>query len=300
MKATFPAYLDLTLAMIIVGSSVVFGKIIVACFPVFLASGLRFAIASLILFPYIWKRRRAWRAFTLRDWGLMAAMSFCGQFIFTVLLLCGLTMTTAVEAGLVTSLTPAVMVFLSGILLKEKLPPIKWAGAGLVVLGVLAVNGLLTPLLAERPVFHPSWGNLVVLGAVLGEAVFLLLRKTVASRVSNLDLTAALCVLGFVFFLPLSVFQGLSFDFRTAGLVDWLAVLYFGAVFTVAAYIFWFRGVARVRGSAAGAFSAVMPVSAVGLSTLILGEAVTWLHGLGLVLVLAGILIITGSQASEA
>ncbi|WP_232698733.1 EamA family transporter [Brevibacillus daliensis] len=43
------AYLDLTLAMVIVGSSVVVGKLIVDSFPVFLASGLRYGLASVML-----------------------------------------------------------------------------------------------------------------------------------------------------------------------------------------------------------------------------------------------------------
>ena len=42
MKQPYRAYVELTLAMSIVGSSVVVGKLIVASFPVFLASALRF------------------------------------------------------------------------------------------------------------------------------------------------------------------------------------------------------------------------------------------------------------------
>nr|NJM02642.1 EamA/RhaT family transporter [Desulfobacula sp.] len=55
MQSKFYAYGNLSLAMIIVGSSVVFGKIITYSFPVFLASGLRFAIASAVMLPLLLK-----------------------------------------------------------------------------------------------------------------------------------------------------------------------------------------------------------------------------------------------------
>jgi drug/metabolite transporter (DMT)-like permease len=52
------AFVELSGAMIIVGSSVVVGKLIVASFPVFLASGLRFAIASVILLALLMKMEK--------------------------------------------------------------------------------------------------------------------------------------------------------------------------------------------------------------------------------------------------
>ena len=71
----------------------------------------------------------------------------------------------------------------------------------------------------------------------------------------------------------------------------WGAVFYFGAVFTVLAYLFWFHGVSKVSGSTAGVFTAVMPVSAVVLSCIFLKERFTLSHGMGITLVLAAIFI---------
>ncbi|NIK77112.1 uncharacterized protein YqhQ [Paenibacillus castaneae] len=47
------AYLKITVAMAIVGSSVVIGKLVIASFPIFLASELRFIISSVILVPLL-------------------------------------------------------------------------------------------------------------------------------------------------------------------------------------------------------------------------------------------------------
>lgn len=94
-----------------------------------------------------------------------------------------------------------------------------------------------------------------------------------------------------VLFLPFSLYQAASFDFSAVSARAWWAVAYFGAVFTVVAYLFWFSGVSRVSGATAGIFSAVMPVSAVILATIFLDEAFTLFHGIGIALVLSAILM---------
>ncbi|OLQ47667.1 hypothetical protein BHT94_10810 [Bacillus licheniformis] len=49
MKNQMGAYVSMAAAMAIVGSSVVVGKLMVERIPVFLSSGLRFLIASIVL-----------------------------------------------------------------------------------------------------------------------------------------------------------------------------------------------------------------------------------------------------------
>ncbi len=297
MRTDRGAYIHLSLAMIIVGSSVVFGRIITEAFPVFLASGLRFALASAILVPLVMRPGRKLPRMPRRDLGLLVLMAFCGQVMFTVFLLLGLRLTSAIEAGLITSTTPAAMALVSLVLLKERLSLRSALGVVLALLGVLVINGLLSTGSVEvRP--GRIWGNLLICGAVFGEAVFLLLRKSLTPVLSDLALTAALCFLGFLMFLPLAVYQGWGFDFRGVGAREWMAILYFGLVFTVVAYLFWFKGVAKVSGSTAGAFTALMPVSAVVLSNLFLGERFTWVHGLGGVLILAAIGLMTARRDS--
>ena len=75
-------------------------------------------------------------------------------------------------------------------------------------------------------------------------------------------------------------------------------MVYFGAVFTVLAYLFWFTGVARVSGAVAGAFTAIMPVTAVVLSCTFLGETFTLSHAAGMALVL-GAIALTALAPSE-
>jgi len=282
------AYVDLSLAMAIVGSSVVCGKVLTNAFPVFLASGLRFALAAALMLPLILLEQKGLPRFGRKDWGLMILMAFCGQFVFTCLLLYGLRFTGGLDAGVITATTPAAMTLVALVLLRER--PGRWQllGVTFAVGGVLLVNGVLGRAAAEG---DGRWlGNALICLAVLGEALFLLLRKRLSAQVSNLALAGVLCWLGLFMFAPFALVQAWGFDFRGVTALAWWALLYFGVVFTVVAYLLWFRGVVRVSGGVAGVFTAVMPVSALGLSCLLLGETLTWHHALGGAMVVAAIL----------
>jgi drug/metabolite transporter (DMT)-like permease len=293
LKEKLDAYISLSLAMLIVGSSVVFGKMIIMKFPVFLASGLRFAIASVIIWPIILIIEKRVPKISKKDWLIFFLMAFVGQFIFTVLMLIGLKYTLAMDAGIITSTTPAFMAVVSFLMLREKLNAGQITGVILATLGVLVVNGVLLFPQQSDISGHNLPGNLLICGAVAGEALFLLLAKKLTSPVSDLCTTGILSALGLLMFFPFALYEGISFGMEKVALYDWLYILYFGAIYTVAAYIFWFRGVAKVSGGTASVFTAVMPLSATVLSAVILHENFTSTHALGIVLIVASIMIIS-------
>lgn len=297
--SSLSAFASLSLAMVIVGSSVVFGKIITEAFPVFLASGLRFGIASVFLVPILFKKEKQLVRLSLRDTVHLVVMAFSGQFVFTVLVLLGLRYTSAVEAGLITSSSPGMMAVAAYLLFREKPGLVKILAILAVVAGVILVNGVFKLEYSASDVNH-MMGNLMMVGAVAGEAVFLLMRKRISDRVSDLALTAYLCIAGLIMFLPFSVFQAVSFDFAAVTRLEWLSILYFGAVFTVLAYLLWFNGVSRVSGATAGIFTAVMPVSAVLLSILFLGETFSRHHAMGGALIILSILVVSIDSNAKA
>ncbi len=289
------AYANLSLAMIIVGSSVVFGKIITHSFPIFLASGLRFAIASAMLLPIMIVTEKKLFQLSREDFFHLLFMAFCGQVIFTFFVLLGLRYTSAIEAGIITSTSPAMMAVVTWIFFREKPRKTQVVAIAMVVAGVIIVNGIFNLDRASAASSH-LFGNLLMVGAVVGEAFFLLMRKRISDKISDLALTGYLCFMGFFMFLPLSIWQGLGFDFSTVSRTAWFAMIYFGAVFTVLAYLFWFKGVSRVSGSVAGIFTGLMPVSAVALSCLFLKETFTMYHAVGGGLILVAILLMALPQ----
>jgi drug/metabolite transporter (DMT)-like permease len=74
---------------------------------------------------------------------------------------------------------------------------------------------------------------------------------------------------------------------------DWIPVLHYGVFVTALGYLLWFGGLSRVPASTAGVFTGVLPVSAVALSYVVLGEQFSWAHLVGVVCVLVAIVLTT-------
>lgn len=292
MKPKLLAYLQLSLAMTFVGSSVVVGKILTATVPVFLASGLSLLVALMVLVPLL-LRQGGLPKMTKSDLGVMFLQALLGTFLYRVFLLYGLRYAGAIESGIITSTGPAVIVVLSMFILKERLSFGKLAGVLLSVLGIMVMHlmgggyggsGSQTVLL----------GSVLVFGSVLGEAMFTILAKPVSKAVTPLVTSTMVALLGLLMFLPFGFYEMLSFDVMKMSLVEVVTTVYYGVFVTAVAFLLWFKGLGKMEASVAGMFTGLIPVSGVVLSAMVLGEKVGLSHLLGGGLILLSIYVITG------
>lgn len=296
MSSRTLAYLELTLAMTIVGSSVIVGKIITAHIPVFLASTLRLAIGLPILGILTHRTGFNWRTLRAGDYLALFLQALTGIVMFNVLLLYALDYTSAANSGIITSMTPAVIGVISWLFLRERLSLTIGGGIALTVCGILAIN-VFSPADGGAAGSAPLLGNLLVFGAVIGEALFTIFRKLTARRISPLANAALVTVFGLLIFLPFGLYEAVSFDFSSLTSGDLVALLYYGFGVTTAAYILWFSGVEKVPASTAAVFTGVLPISTVILAVVILGEPSTIAHLVGLACVLGGIALIARAGA---
>jgi len=301
MRTDTRAYLELTGAMVLVGSSVVAGKLMAESLPVFLAGGLSSSIGAAILLPVLFACEGGLPAVARRELLVLFLQAFTGIFLFRVLLLWGLLFTSAAEGGVITSTTPAVVGLISILFLKERPGPRVWAGIVLAVAGIVALN-VVGPGAevdgARGPA--PLLGNLLVFGAVVCEALFTIFGKAASERVSPLATAVSASVLSLALFFPLGLYQAAGFDFSSVGFAGWASVAHYGVFVTALGYLLWFGGLSRVPASTAGVFTGVLPVSAVLLSYLILGEPFSWAHPVGLACVLAAIVLIAPQKPATA
>lgn len=288
MKKNIIAYIQLIGAMVIVGSNIALSKLITVGFPVFLAAALRFALASLVLLVLLLKSANGFPRIEKRDLLILFLQSLTGNFLYTIFLLYGLKLTSAAESGVISGTVPAVIGLISFLFLRERLSWSKWLGIGLVVVGMMIMNG-------QAGGDHETGnmlGNLLIVGAVIGEALWSTLSKATAGRVSPLALACVTSCFGFLLFLPVAIYQSLNFDFAAVPLMGWGEIAYYGLIGTVGAYLLWYQAVVKVSATTAGVFTGIAPVSAVVLSYVILGEPFAWSHVVGGVCVLLAIVLI--------
>jgi len=138
-RSTFSRHLQVVLAMCIVGSSVVAGKYISMELPVFLASFLRFLMAAIILVPLNYGMTGKLAMPRRNDMVLLVLQALFGVFLFSLCMFFGLKRTSALHAGLVMGMLPAVSALVAVLLLRERLGLRYVAGIALSVAGALVL-----------------------------------------------------------------------------------------------------------------------------------------------------------------
>eukprot|EP01041_Mallomonas_annulata_P027913 gene27913-49653_t len=94
------AYGSLALSMSLVGSYVALSKPLVLVFPIFLLAWLRFGIGGLAMLRWL-KKPPGEAPISPHTRRLLFLESFLGTFMFSICMLFGVSMTTAVAAGVV-------------------------------------------------------------------------------------------------------------------------------------------------------------------------------------------------------
>lgn len=203
MRKSLRAYSKLALGKITAGSTIVVGKVAVASLPVFLISGLRLGIALILLVLLLLKLEKGIPSIGRRDAATIFLQAFAGVFLFSTFLLYGLKMTTAVESGVIVSMTPVAAGIISFLFLKERLTWNRGAGIMLSVVGLLVVNTAAGAAGEGRGANH-LFGNMLVSGAVIGEALFTIFGKIESEKVSPLTVATLVSAFGF-FVIPAAI-----------------------------------------------------------------------------------------------
>ena len=289
MSEKFQGYLHLSLAMILVGSTVIASKIIAAGLAPFTATAMRFAIAFPVFLLLMRLTKTQWPRLGRRDWLILIAQAGAGSVGYTTLLIAGLSRTAATDAGVVIGTLPIVSAAIAILLLGERPDRRMIVAIALAAAGVLAI--VFKP---GDSAAHSPLGIALIFGAVICEGLFILLNKRVKAAISPLALSTLMAGLGFAVALIPALFEAPSTAKIDESAI--VAVLYYALIPTVAGFVLWYAGSARVSGTEASVFTALAPVSAVLFAFLLLGEPVGTHQLLGIGCVLAAVLGLTVPQ----
>jgi drug/metabolite transporter (DMT)-like permease len=279
------ALLVLMGAMTLTGANVPLAKVLAGSLPLYAFLAFRFAVASMALLPLAHfeagPRLRDMPAAALRD---VAAMSLVGMLGYTVLIFEGVRRTSAVDAGIITATLPAVAAVISVLFLRDRLARMQWGAVALAVAGLMLVQA------GARDASHATLvGNLLVMGAVLCEAGFVIIGKRLAPPYRPFRLSLGANLVGLLLSLPLMLIEGRAQELAALPRDTLLAATWYVLSASVIALWLWYRGLPHVPAWLAGLATAALPVSALVVSFLLLGENLDAVRVVGALCVLASI-----------
>lgn len=292
------AYLALAASMALVGSYVGLSKLLVAAFPVFLLAWLRFGIAAVAMLPWV-RRRGGDAALSRRERRLLFWESFLGNFLFSICMLFGVKLSSALAAGVTMAAIPAAVALLSRAFLGEHIRPRVWGAIGCAALGI-ALLALVRHGDPSASATASPLGVALLVGAVVCEACYVVIGKRLTASVSPRRISALINLWGLALVTPLGLWQALSFDFGRVAAPTWALLGFYAIAASMVTVWLWMQGLRHVPAPQAGVFSVLLPVFAALVGVFLLGEPFGTGHALAFALALAGLLLATWPQRDAA
>lgn len=261
--------------------------------PVTLSFG-RWGLALLILLPFTLGSVLRQKALVREYLGLFALLGLTGMALFHSFVYAALESTGAINAALILSLTPVIIVLLSWILDSEPIAPAQCAGILISVVGAatLVTRGDLSVIRG----LDFNRGDLWMLFAVPNWALYSVLLRRRPPALEPMVLLTVTIAAGLIFLTPALVYelvQGPDFELSAKTLASLVYVALFASVI---AYICWNRGVSIVGANRAGLFMHLVPVFSALLAIGLLGESLLVHHLLGIGLIIVGIYLTTSKD----
>ncbi len=283
-------YLLLTLAVFFWSGNFILGRAVRADIPPIALAFWRWTIASVLLLVFAWPHlKRDWKMVT-RHGPILILFSALGVASFNTLVYTGLHWTMALNAFLLQSMMPVMIVALSFLIFRERITRLQTIGVALSLVGalVIIVQGNLNLLFS----LSLNQGDLLIFIAVLCYAGYsvLLRRRPLIHPLSFLWVTF---MIGSLLLLPFYSWETIAVRPIRFNRSTLLAVGYVAVFPSIVSYFCFNRGVELVSANRAGLFMYLMPVFGSIMAIAFLGESLRWFHGVGITFIASGIVMAT-------
>ncbi len=260
-------------------------------------NGLRFTLASILLWASLRIRGRTARI-DPRFWPALIGLGILGNTVYQVLFIYGIDWTLAGNASLMLATTPIFTTLLSVAFRQERIAIIALSGVGISVAGIaLVVWGGTKAVSFSADTVR---GDLTVLGAAIAWSAYTVGSAPLVRRYGALSVTAITMWVGGVGLFAVSIPAFLAQDWGAVRPASWLALLYSGAFAIAIAYFIWYYSIHQIGNTRTAVYTNFIPVVALIIAWLTLGEIPTWLQLAGTAAILAGTILVRVGKIERA
>jgi drug/metabolite transporter (DMT)-like permease len=279
-------YLKLVLTALFWGGTFIAGRVLAQDTPPFTAAFLRFCFALAALGPVFAGRRDLWPR-GRSAWLTAALLGATGIFGYNAFFFLGLKSVDAGRAALIVACNPVAITVFSAALFGERLAASGWCGVAASLAGAAVVISRGDPAALFTGAL--GGGEAAILGCVACWTSYTLIGRQAMRVMSPLTAVTMACALGTAMLLPPALGEGLLGIIPALAARQWLALGYLGLCGTAFGFIWYYQGVAAIGPARSGVFINLVPVSAVAMGGLFLGEKIDPSLAAGAALVLGGV-----------
>lgn len=239
--------------------------------------------------PFADARQARLRGLTLRDLWTFLYLGFFGVVVNQMCFTMGLRYTSVSHAAVIVGMGPIYTLALAVLFRLERATWHKVVGMAIAFLGI-AVLASENGISARSP---SLLGDAITMTGSIGFATYAVLGKRVAGKYDALTMVAFNHFAGAIIILPVAVRQarelGPFSSWRVIPWPGWAAVLFMAVCSSALAYLLYFWLLRYLEASQLSAFTYLLPVLAVILGILLLGERGSPMQIVGGILALGGV-----------
>ncbi len=249
-------------------------------------NALRFPLASLTVWVVLRSRgpiplpRRG-------DVGRVLALGILGNVVYQLLFISGIDRTRAGNAALLLAGTPILTALFSSLLGHERVRPRVWAGVAATVVGMafVVVGGAGGVELGVETIA----GDLTMIGASLAWSIYTVGARGPIARYGSVPVTAWTLWIGTAGIVLLGLPDLAAVDLAALPSATWAAVAYTGVFGIGLAYLLWYQGVRYIGNTRTATYSNLVPVLALAVAWLWLGEVPSVWQLVGAAVIIGGV-----------
>ncbi len=243
----------------------------------------RLLIGSVLLGLLLLVTREPFRMPARRDWPLLLACGLLWFGVYNLALNAAERRLDAGTAAMLVHIAPLLVALLAGLTLGEGFPRQLLVGSLVAFGGVLLIGTSTSTGRAE------TWGVVLCVTAAVSYAVGVVTQKPLLSRLPAAQVTWLACVIGTVVCLPYA--PALVQELGTARPATLWWVFYLGAFPTALGFTTWAYALSRTSAGRMGATTYLVPMVAILLAWILLGETPAGIALVGGALCLVGVAV---------
>lgn len=224
------------------------------------------------------------------DFPRLILSSVLGVAINQMMFFTGLNHTTPVDAAIINSANPIMVLVFAAWLLKEKIATSRLAGI------LLGASGALMLILLGNPISigdgHVN-GNLFILANTAAWSLYLVIAKPLMVKYNPFVLMRYIFLIGFIAVFPFTIKQAIEIDFSSFDSRTWLSILYIIIGTTFMAYFFITFSLKRLSSSVVAYYTYLQPVLVAIIGIVLFSELISWIKIVSAIFVFAGIYFVT-------
>ena len=223
------------------------------------------------------------------DFPRLILSSLLGVGINQVCFFTGLNLSTPVDAAIINSINPILVLVFSALILHESIRRQRLVG---IILG--ATGALLLILFGNSHLMGGHLqGNLFIVANITAWSLYLVISKPLMVKYNPFVMMKWIFLFGFIEILPFTVVPTMQLNLLSIDAYTWLALLYIVVGTTFLAYFFISFSLKRLSSTVIAYYTYLQPVLVAGIGIMMFAEKISWVKIVSALLVFAGIYFVT-------